>query len=100
MRSSPLAERTVVIIGATRGLGAAMAREAARHGARVALLGHEKAALDEVAASLPGPAPAVEADITDPAALEDAAGTIRAALGRPSAVVATAGIAEGGNCRI
>ncbi|GAA4318779.1 SDR family oxidoreductase [Streptomyces venetus] len=96
MRSSPLAERTVVITGAARGLGAAMAREAARRRARVALLGHEKAAMDEVAASLPGPALAVEADITDLAALEDAADTVRAALGRPSAVVANAGIAEGG----
>ncbi|MET9759116.1 SDR family oxidoreductase [Streptomyces sp. NPDC006372] len=96
MRSSPLAERTVVITGAARGLGASMAHEVARRGARVALLGHEKAALDEVAASLPGPALALEVDITDPAALTAAAQTVRTGLGRPSAVVANAGIAEGG----
>jgi len=73
-----------------------MAREIARRGARVALLGHEKAALDTVAASLPGPALAIEVDVTDPAALAAAAAAVRAHLGPPSAVVANAGIAEGG----
>ncbi len=96
MRSSPLADRTVVVTGAARGLGASLAREIAGRGARVALLGHEKAALDAVAAALPGPALAVEADITDLTGLEAAADTVRTGLGRPSAVVANAGIAEGG----
>lgn len=96
MRSSPLADRTVAVTGAARGLGAALSREISRRGARVALLGHEKAALEAVAASLPGPALAVEVDVTDPAALAAAAHTVRAGLGRPSAVVANAGIAEGG----
>lgn len=96
MSSSPLADRTVVVTGAARGLGAALAREISRRGARVALLGHEKAALEAVAASLPGPALTIEVDVTDPAALAAAARTVRAGLGRPSAVVANAGIAEGG----
>jgi NAD(P)-dependent dehydrogenase (short-subunit alcohol dehydrogenase family) len=96
MRSSPLADRTVVITGAARGVGAALARATARRGARVALLGHERSSLESVAASLPGPALAVEVDITDLSALRAAAGTVRDALGRPSAVVANAGIAEGG----
>jgi NAD(P)-dependent dehydrogenase (short-subunit alcohol dehydrogenase family) len=95
-RSSPLADRTVVVTGAARGLGAALAREIAGRGARVALLGHETAALDALAVSLPGPALPVEVDVTDPAALDIAAHRVRAGLGPVSVVVANAGIAEGG----
>ncbi|MER5450940.1 SDR family oxidoreductase [Streptomyces sp. NPDC002764] len=95
-RSSPLAARTTVVTGAARGLGAALAREFSARGGRVALLGHEKAALDAVAASLPGPALVVEADVTDVDALRTAARQIRRRIGRPSVVVANAGIAEGG----
>ncbi|MGW2035278.1 short-chain dehydrogenase/reductase [Streptomyces sp. NPDC001761] len=96
MRAGPLQGRTVVITGAARGLGAALARELARRGARLALLGHEGPELNALAASLPTPALAVEVDVTDSSALDDAAAAVRAHLGRPSAVVANAGIAEGG----
>ncbi|WP_329406377.1 SDR family oxidoreductase [Streptomyces sp. NBC_00704] len=96
MHESPLQERTVVITGAARGLGAAQARELAGRGARLALIGHEGAALRKLAASLPGPALAVEADVTDAEALGRAAAAVRARLGPPSVVVANAGVAEGG----
>ncbi|MFE1029057.1 SDR family oxidoreductase [Streptomyces sp. NPDC058818] len=96
MTDSPLQNRTVVVTGAARGLGAALAHACARRGARIALLGHEKSRLDAVAADLPTPACAVEADVTDPAALDDAADEVRGRLGPPSVVVANAGIAEGG----
>lgn len=93
---SPLRDRTVVVTGAARGLGAALALECARRGARLALLGHEKPRLDALAAALPAPALALEVDVTDAAGLDTAAHEVRARLGPPSVVVANAGIAEGG----
>ncbi|MFG3208773.1 SDR family oxidoreductase [Streptomyces tendae] len=96
MTESPLHNRTVVVTGAARGLGAALARACARRGARLALLGLEKARLDALAADLPTPALAVETDVTDPAALAAAAAETRRRLGRPSVVVANAGVAHGG----
>ncbi|MEU4107525.1 MULTISPECIES: SDR family oxidoreductase [unclassified Streptomyces] len=94
--SSPLAGRTVVVTGAARGLGAALAHAFAERGARLALLGLERQELEAVAASLPPPVIALEVDVTDFHALERAAGEVREKLGRPSVVVANAGIAEGG----
>ncbi|WP_189229294.1 SDR family oxidoreductase [Streptomyces flaveolus] len=96
MTGSPLRDRTVVVTGAARGLGAALALECARRGARLALLGHEKPRLDALAAALPAPALALEVDVTDAAGLDTAAHEVRARLGPPSVVVANAGIAEGG----
>lgn len=49
-----------------------------------------------MAAALPTRALAVEADITDQGTLEAAAEQVRRRLGRPSVVVANAGIAHGG----
>ena len=88
--------RTAVVTGAARGVGAALARELSARGARVALLGLEEEALAAVAATLPTPALARHVDVTDDAAMAEAADEVRRRLGEASVVVASAGVAEGG----
>ncbi|MDW8805139.1 SDR family oxidoreductase [Streptomyces scabiei] len=96
MKDSPLRDRTVVVTGAARGIGAALTDALARRGARLALLDHDEAALRATAAALPGTVLALGADVCDDTALDEAAETVRARLGPPSVVVANAGVAEGG----
>ncbi|GAA2617038.1 hypothetical protein GCM10010304_83410 [Streptomyces roseoviolaceus] len=93
MDDSPVKDRTVVVTGAARGVGAALAHALARKGVRLALLDHDETALETTAAALPGAPLALR---VDGAALCDAADVLRRRLGPPSVVVANAGIAEGG----
>src|SRR3954470_11859651 len=89
----PLAGTSVLITGAARGIGAALARKAAARGARVALVGLEPGELARVADEL-GPAHLwVEADVTDPEALMAAVQRTVDTFGGLDVVVANAGIA-------
>ncbi|MEU6892381.1 SDR family oxidoreductase [Streptomyces sp. NPDC046557] len=92
----PLQDRTAVVTGAARGLGAALARELARRGAAVALLGREESTLAEVRDSIPGVARCWEVDVTDDDGMRRVAAAVRDSLGPPSIVIANAGVAEGG----
>jgi NAD(P)-dependent dehydrogenase (short-subunit alcohol dehydrogenase family) len=94
---SPLKNRTVLITGAARGIGAATAREVAKTGARLALVGIEPERLKALTAELGEDRHAwFECDVTDQAAVDAAvAGTIER-FGRIDAVVANAGVVNRG----
>lgn len=84
MNSSCFAGKTAVVTGAGGTLCSAVARELARQGARVALLGRTVAALDAVAAEIRaagGSALPVGCDVIDAAAVERARATITRELG-------------------
>jgi NAD(P)-dependent dehydrogenase (short-subunit alcohol dehydrogenase family) len=88
-----LAGQTVLITGAARGIGAALARKAAARGARVALVGLEPEQLAAVADELGPQHLWVEADVTDAEALRAAVQRTVDTFGGLDVVVANAGIA-------
>lgn len=62
--SGRIDEQVAVVTGASRGIGAAIARKLASLGAAVVLLGRDKAALDHVASSISGKAEPFPCDVT------------------------------------
>ncbi|GAB2825881.1 SDR family oxidoreductase [Lentzea nigeriaca] len=89
--------KVVLITGAARGIGAEVARQLAARGARLALVGLEKAQLEEVARQAGGRA--WEADVTDWDALETAFQEVAEHFGGIDVVIANAGIAATGFVR-
>lgn len=87
-----LAGRRVLITGAARGIGAALARRLHERGARVALAGLEPELLEQVAAEC-GTAPWIGCDVTDEAQVDAAVQHAVDALGGLDVVVANAGVA-------
>ena len=83
--------RTCLVTGASRGIGAAVAAALSADGHRVALVARDLAALEEVRRSLPSPALAVSADVTDPSHLEAAVARIEAEWGPIEVLVSNAG---------
>jgi NAD(P)-dependent dehydrogenase (short-subunit alcohol dehydrogenase family) len=57
--------RTVIVTGASRGIGATVARTAARQGAAVVLVARDRGRLEEVRGTLDGPAAVVAGDVAD-----------------------------------
>jgi squalene synthase HpnC len=84
----------VVITGASRGLGRAVAVAAAGRGARVALLARSTTDLDAVA-SLTGGVP-LACDVGDPAAVRAAVAAVVDRFGRIDVLVANAGVGSYG----
>ncbi|MEV6770940.1 SDR family NAD(P)-dependent oxidoreductase [Nocardia sp. NPDC051030] len=88
-----VAGKRILVTGAARGLGAALARQLHSRGAYVALMGIEEGLLAEVAADC-GDAPWRYCDIGDPAQVQRVVNSLAAELGGLDAVVANAGIAR------
>ncbi len=89
-----LAEKSVVITGASSGIGACLARELARRGARVGLLARREERLRQLADEIEqagGRAAWATADVTDTEALERALDAVETELGGVDVVVANAG---------
>jgi NAD(P)-dependent dehydrogenase (short-subunit alcohol dehydrogenase family) len=90
-RGGGLEGRRVLITGAARGIGAALARRLHGRGARVALAGLEEGLLAEVASSC-GDAPWRSCDVSERAQVEATVAGLLGDLGGLDVVVANAGI--------
>jgi NADP-dependent 3-hydroxy acid dehydrogenase YdfG len=89
--AGPLAGRWAVITGASRGIGAELARKLAVDGARLALVARGREALDALARELD--AEPIVCDVADLAQVERAAALIESlAGGAPDIVVSNAGV--------
>lgn len=89
--------KSIMITGASSGLGEGMARHLAKRGHRLALCARRRDRLDALAAELaamPGGAPLVEElDVTDYASVPVVMDRIASKLGRIDVVIANAGVA-------
>src|ERR1700722_14672054 len=85
--------RTVFITGAARGIGAASAERLHAKGANVALVGLEPERLEALAERLGDRAIALEADVTDFDALQQAVRTTTERFGSLDVAIANAGLA-------
>jgi NAD(P)-dependent dehydrogenase (short-subunit alcohol dehydrogenase family) len=96
----PIGGKVVVITGAARGIGEALAVRLAGAGARVALIGLEPDRLKLVAERCGPNAAWWECDVTDPEALDRAVEGVRERFRRVDVLVANAGIAVGSTLRL
>lgn len=85
----------VFLTGASSGLGAALARAYAAQGATLGLVARRGEALADLVAGLPGAHRCYPCDVTDRAALRQAAEDFVRDVGLPEVVVANAGVSVG-----
>ena len=92
-----LARQVVVVTGGGGAIGAAIARAFAAEGAEVAVIDLDGAAAEQTARGLGRQALALQADLTDPAAVAAAFAAVAARFGGVDIVVSNAGIALTGD---
>lgn len=85
-------DKTVLVTGASSGIGAAIARELGRAGARLALGARRTDRLDALAAEIGGDVLVRRLDVTDRADLAAFADAARARFGRVDVIVNNAGV--------
>jgi 3-hydroxybutyrate dehydrogenase len=85
-----LAGRVAIVTGASRGIGAAIARRLAKEGLKVALVARTREAIESLARELGGIA--VMADVTAKGASEAILQEVESRLGPPSVLIPNAGI--------
>jgi NAD(P)-dependent dehydrogenase (short-subunit alcohol dehydrogenase family) len=96
---SVLRGQRILITGAARGIGAALAERLAAHGARLALIGLEPETMKDVAGRCGEDTFVAECDVSNHDRVTKAVDEAAEALGGLDAVVANAGIAAGGPLR-
>jgi NADP-dependent 3-hydroxy acid dehydrogenase YdfG len=89
---SQLAGKTVLVTGASRGIGEACARKFAALGAKVGLVARDSRRLDELAGELGERSHAVVADVTDRSQCARAVDEVVATLGAVDVLVSCAGV--------
>jgi len=89
-----LSGRTVLITGASRGIGAATARAFAAEGAHVGLASRDAEAVQRLAAEIGAAALPIVCDVADYTQVEAAARALRDAFGGPDILIGNAGVIE------
>jgi NAD(P)-dependent dehydrogenase (short-subunit alcohol dehydrogenase family) len=84
--------QTVLVTGASRGIGLATARRFAELGASVGLVATNQAGVEKAAGAISGRTHAVAADLTDPAECRRAVDEVENALGPVDVLVSCAGL--------
>lgn len=87
-----LSGRTALVTGSTRGIGYAIAQTLAGAGARVAVVGRDRARADEVASSVGGDAAGFACDVGDPASVTALVEEVEKAFGAVDILVNNAGL--------